>query len=449
MSKATRTSVALIALVGALSIGAIVQAGGAFRQSAVGGVSIDAVGVVRTADPGVRAKSLAEIRKTFGKVPAGAAAPVEIRKISLKRLHEAVAAHIKSGGAGHLPDEVRYLAGLQRIEFVLVYPEQNDIVIAGPAEGWRLDDAGNVVGLTTGRPVLHLDDLLVALRSVHSARTEGITCSIDPTAEGYRKLNTLLESQRAQPGPRNLVALERAMKTAFGPQQITVTGVPSTSHYARVLVAADYRMKRLAMKLEPSPVKGLPSYLDLAKRQGASSNPRWWLACDYEPIARSEDGLAFEIRGSGVKAFTEDEFVDDGKAKGTGKTSPAAQQWADTFSEKYEELSTAEVIFGELRNIMDVSVVAALIEHHRLADKAGLSVPLFYEQQSDLAVQSWNAPKTVAPQCSFLKTRKGWMVTASGGVQVESWQVASKTEVAPMADVHQSATPAGKSWWWN
>ena len=49
--------------------------------------------------------------------------------------------------------------------------------------------------------------------------------------------------------------------------------------------------------------------------------PRWWLACDYEPLARSEDGLAWELRGNGVQAKTEDSLV--GK---TDRTPPPASR---------------------------------------------------------------------------------------------------------------------------
>jgi len=42
-------------------------------------------------------------------------------------------------------------------------------VLAGPGEGWKVADDGNVVGVTTGRPVLRLEDLLIALRSVENA----------------------------------------------------------------------------------------------------------------------------------------------------------------------------------------------------------------------------------------------------------------------------------------
>ena len=46
---------------------------------------------------------------------------------------------------------------------------------------------------------------------------------------------------------------------------MTIRGVPKDSHFAAVLLAADYRMKRLAMAFERSPVKGLTSYLQMLK----------------------------------------------------------------------------------------------------------------------------------------------------------------------------------------
>ena len=39
-------------------------------------------------------------------------------------------------------DEMQYLAGLQRVQYVFYYPETKDIVIAGPAEGWVTDLSG-------------------------------------------------------------------------------------------------------------------------------------------------------------------------------------------------------------------------------------------------------------------------------------------------------------------
>jgi hypothetical protein len=38
---------------------------------------------------------------------------------------------------------------------------------------------------------------------------------------------------------------------------------------------------------------------------------------------------------------------------------------------KYEELSQKEAVFGQLRNCMDLAVIAALIVKERLPEKAG------------------------------------------------------------------------------
>ena len=442
-------------LLGCATYATVAWAGNIGRNSAVGGVSIDVEGFVGPARIDARNSVLAEMRKEIKAAPEGMASPVAMRMISLKGIEAACEDAIRNH-MGELPDEVKFLGGLQRIQYVFVYPEDGDIVLAGPGEGWRVDDNANVVGITTGRPVLRLDDLLVALRYVDEARTAGISCSIEPTADGSRALNQVLERQRRRRGRLDLATLEVAMKRAFGHQQVKLSGIPATSHFARVLVAADYRMKRLAMKLEESPVSGLRSYLDLIKRGGGRAstrvNPRWWLACNYEPMAKTEDGLAWELRGPGVQAMTEDDYLsEDGTATRSGRTSPAAQRWADMMTDEYEALSLEDGVFGELRNLMDMCVIAAVIEKERLLDKAGLSLPILTTRAGELKLETWNAPKRVPPEVSFLRTSGAWIVTASGGVQVESWQTADKTEVhEEVGSVRQLAAKRdGRSgFWW-
>ncbi len=420
------------------------------RNAAVGGVSIDVEGVVGPPASGVHRRLLAALRKEIKEAPEELTAPVELRMISLKALHAACQDAVQNN-FGRLPEEIRFLAGIQRIQYVFVYPEDNDIVLAGPGEGWELDDKANVVGVTTGRPVLRLDDLLVALRYVNEARTEGISCSIDPTQEGNAALGRVLKQQRRS-ARVNPAVLEPAMKQAFGPQMVTVSGIPASTHFARVLVAADYRMKRLAMKLENAPVADFPSYIDLIKnsRKAANVNPRWWMACDYEPLAASDDGLAWELRGPGVKVMTEDEFVSaDGTIRSAGRASGQAQRWADLMTGHYEQLSAKDAVFGELRNLMDMCVIAALLEKNGLLEQAGLSVPLLTDQSSELKLETWNSPKRVPPEVSFLRVRNSWIVAASGGVQVESWQVASRTEPSKTLDSvrKKAARQSGKFWW--
>jgi hypothetical protein len=419
------------------------------NQRAVGGIIVDASGAVRQPTVTERQEILSALRAHTQQIAPELKQNTKFRKVSLRALEAALTEAASNGS--QLPDHVLYLAGLQRVQYILVYPEQNDIILAGPGEGWKFDQDGNAVGVTTGLPAVRLDDLLVALRTVEAARTEGISVSIDPTAEGRQQFEEFMQSQRTF----NAAVLPVAAR-ALGPQQVTLTGVPTESHFARVLFAADYRMKRLAMNLEKAPIAGMPGYLDMlkSKRQlPGTAMPRWWMACNYEPLARSGDRLAWEIRGQGVKALTEDEIVaDDGSVQGTGQADPTAKQWADLLTKHYTALSSKDPTLAQLRNLMDLCVVAAVIQREDLVGlSGGTGFPLLASPDSSLAVGQLPTPKTVEPQCSFLKIGSNYVITASGGVLIESWEVAANSVVAPqLKSVHAEGTPqTSNAWWWN
>jgi hypothetical protein len=415
----------------------------------VGGVSIDTTGLVTAVEKGAKAALREELKKLYQAVPTQLAQGTQMRMVSLKRLEAAVRESGKTV-AEDLPAELRFLAGLQRIQYVFVYPEENDIVLAGPGEGWVVNEEGDIVGQTTGQPVLRLEDLLVALRTVDNARQGGISCSIDPTAEGRQRLDAVL----AKKGTYSSGLLD-SIKRALGKQQITVTGVPTDSHFARVLVSSDYHMKRIAMKLEPTPLKELPSFIDMLKHENSlldNMMPRWWMAMSGASLAASDDGLAYELPAQRVKCFTEDEVADaSGKVSGTGAANPVAQRWADAMTEHYDELSLKEPVFGELRNVMDMCVVAALIAKEQLLAKAGCDLPTLTSPASPVTVRSANAPKFVETQTSALKRGKDYIVTASGGVQIASWQAVEKLESKPaLTKTRLAGQPAAKDQaWWN
>jgi hypothetical protein len=415
----------------------------------VGGVTISAEGVLRQPTAKDMLLDREQMLKFAEKIPAEWNAATELRMISLRGLEEALA-QAAGKSIEELPQDIRYLAGIQRLKYVFVFPEAKDIVLAGPGEGWKVDDKGNVVGVTTGRAVLHLEDLMLALRTVDNARQgTGITCSIDPTPEGRKRLDQFLAKQ----GTMNAGVTEGVEK-ALGEQVITLTGVPTTSRFARTMVASDYRMKRMAMQLEKAPVAGLPSFIEMLVKSNARVDnmmPRWWLACDYEPLAKSEDGLAWELRGRGVKVMTEDELIGtDGSVKQTGKVNPIAQKWSDTMTAKYDELSVKDPVFGDLRNIMDMAVIAALISKEQMESKASLSLTHLVNAKEAVKENAYPTPKKVDTQCSAIKRGKEWVITASGGVDINSWEIASKNVVdAKVGDVQRQAAtrPADRMIW--
>jgi hypothetical protein len=422
---------------------------GFFNNRAVGGISISPEGVLTLPEVADTKGLRDSVLRGSSKVSSELNQPVELRKVSLRAL-EAALQEARNSGKDTLPDEIRYLAGIQRIQYVFVLPEENDIVLAGPGEGWKVADNGYVVGVTTGLPVNRLDDLLVAFRTVENARQGALTCSIDPTETGLKQFEEVVKSTGGRMQPGVIPALERAM----GPQTISVTGVPASSHFARILVASDYRMKRYAMELDKSPVKGLPSFLSMLKSKKSSLDnmlPRWWLACNYQPLAKSEDGLAWELRGPGVKVMTEDDFVEGGKVKRSGKSSPVAQQWADTLTAKYGELSVADPVFGALRNVMDVCIIAALIQREDLLHKLKLELPNITSERDGVKLQAFYTPKEVDSRCSVTRSGRDFIITASGGVEINSWSVIEKTEEdAAVGKLRENAAgKQGKSLWWN
>jgi len=442
----------LVVLSTAMLATSLVWAGGSgffVSNRAVGGVKIDSEGVL-TAVPPQEIKQLAEFRRqNLGKPPEDLGEKLTLRKISLKRLQETLRNHHAQIPTPPLPREMQLLGGLQRIEFVIVDPERHDIILAGPGEAWKVADDGTVVGKTTGRPVLLLDDLLIALRVGDDARKQPLTCSIDPTEEGLAALDAFVSKQQ-----RFNQAIVEGIEQALGPQKITIGGLPGDSHFAAVMVAADWRMKRIAMGFESPPVRGLPSYLQMAgtSTRGASNMlPRWWLTTNYEPLARDKEGLTWQIRGQGVKAMSETDLFVDGKVqRGAGRGDKAVARWAENMTKHYDALSEKVMVFAELRNCMDLAVVAALLLKEDLPGKAGLSLDYLLDERKILH-DRYATPKQVATQASALRKGRGWLISASGGVEIQPWEPASRSEERDMGQVRQEATAGTdqSSWRWN
>ena len=189
-----------------------------------------------------------------------------------------------------------------------------------------------------------------------------------------------------------------AYEEAMGLQNITIEGVPATSHFARVLVSADYRMKRLGMGFDRAPAGvNLPSYLQMAPASNRLTQPRFWLEPTYEPLHRDAEGLSWELCGAAVRAVTEEDlFGSSGQVQHTGKAAPMAQKWCENMTNQYDKLAVVDPIFGELRNCMELAVAAALVVKERLPERAGYSLPVLMNS-GDIRPDEYAAPSTSPP----------------------------------------------------
>lgn len=417
------------------------------RASSVGGVIVDASGAITRMQVDALARVRREREEALRQISGDVKKPAAMRKISLRQLERALDAHLKSGTP--IPDDLKLLAGLQKIQYVFVYPELQDIVLAGYGEGWKVTERGDLVGVSTGKPVLLLDDLLVALRYARQAAQGGISCSIDPTPEGLERLRRHVASLAVIGDPQQT---GRGIEQALGPQMITVSGVPATTHFAHVLVAADYRMKRLGMNLDPSPVAGFAPYLQMIGSGGRGMStvaPRWWLVPDDQPVVTDGSGLAFELRGGSVRCLTDETvFAAGGNKTAVGVSSPAAQRWADMMTSKYDALAAREPVFAELRNLMDLAVVGALIVREDLAARAGFAMPLLLDVKA-LPTDELEAVKKTDSVASLLKKGSNWIISASGGVQIQPYAPLQKLQLDPKLAQTKPQHPAPNRWWWD
>ncbi len=440
LPRALLASVALALVAGTSLVAQTNTAVTGLNTRAVGGISIDPAGMATTATM----EDFGQLRKArldlLDRVPEGLDSATKMRKVSLRRLDEAIAESARARKP--LPIEIECLGGLQQIRYVLVDTEQHDVVLVGPADAWEVDRQGAIVGQNNGRPTLLLDDLVVALRAAAAPVRSVISCSIDPTPEGLQRVNAFA---KRLPRNGNRQAIARAMEQQLGPQAVSVTGVPATSHYARVMVAADYQMKRIGMGTRPAPVRGLPPFTKMGAGS-ANALPRWWLAPDYDPLLRDADGLAWELRGASVKAMAEEDFFSAaGVRRESRRAGAGAQRWADALTERYDELALAEPVFGQLQGCMDLAIVAALVVGENLAEKAQVRLPMLMGSEG-LACAELPAPKQVESKATLVAGRR-WKVVC-GGVQINAWEMVAGAETSDtLADLRKEATLRSDRWW--
>ena len=382
-----------------------------------GGIIIDAQGMVQLRNvQQVAPAELRKIREGFldTALPPEMIPATEQRTLSLKKLDETLRQILEKGEV--IPEGLRYLGGLQRVD-VIVFDRQNqDVLIVGPAEGFGPDPMGCMVGVNTGRPPMRLDDLVTALRTMQSNQTS-IGCSIDPQADNLARLQNYLQVS-STPATVGVVRQRyQQMAQILGQQEVRIWGVPNDSHFALALVEADYRMKRISLGLDPSGVRGIRSHLSMLAPQG-NSLQRWWFVPMYDPLETNQDGTVFKLTGQRAKLMSQEEISDaSGNRVNSQFTRQSTQRFAMAFTNHFSELADKSPPFAELQSLYDLAVVGALIrtEGPRLLARNPFPTLMASEQ---LPEGKYPVPKTVPSQSTYRKAGNS-LIGLIGGVTID------------------------------
>lgn len=328
--------------------------------------------------------------------------------ISLPRLFEAVQAKLDAGE--RVPDSMRFLDGMVKLRYVFVFPNEKDVVIAGPADSFDATNDPRPLGKATHRPLLRLDDLVVALRTVGPGqRSMVFGCSLDmePGANA-RMQSAAREIGAVTRGQYNHAA--RLLIDAIGPQHVRFYGVQPDSPFAYVCIEADYIMKRLALGLAKPPFAGFRSHLSMLKR-GEGIYHRFWFVPYYEPLLVSPDGNSYEIRGQALAVRASDSPTDDTPPSGSGA------QFAEQMTKDFPRLAESIGSFADLWNITDLAIASALIGVDEIDRKIGWDLS-WVLASGGYVVPKVPVPKTAEPLGNY-RVAGRTLLLSGGGVTLD------------------------------
>ena len=308
--------------------------------------------------------------------PSGAE-PNQTRAVSLKALANAMR-------SGKSTEEAKSLCGITRLCGYLPDAQSDDVVLLGVVD--------------RDLPPLRLDDFVVALRNIWgrydkiSGRVRYYSypgCSIDPNPAVLGQLRDFEASQPRAASPEAMKSRMEAWKEiGKQPQKVRVLGVPFDSRFAKVMVDADYYMKRLVNGSVALDIDGLVSLSDLdieTRRQAVRAGKKsldegsmsrfWFSPGDATYEVRDEATI---LRTCPVKLMTEEERLnEDGAITQMGRPDACADRFARSFSEKYDQIAAKRPIYKELKALFSFVAIARLMKDDRLHVTAGKTLDYF------------------------------------------------------------------------
>ncbi|MFM8415618.1 MAG: DUF1598 domain-containing protein [Planctomycetota bacterium] len=370
------------------------------------------------ADPSLSPQRL---RAAVEALPGDLRKTVPLRKVALSRLEAELAKRVADGRG--VPDELEKLAGLTRIQYVFIYPAEGDtpgeIVIAGPAEPWFTDAAGRVRGSESGAPTVLLADLAAAIRcfAPGQPRDRLVGCSIDPKPEGLAAMQKFLRTTGRVNPKASVDEIVGGMKEALGTQVVSVQGVSPASHFAQVMIEADYRMKLIGIGLEPVPVK-MKTWIELASAGSVAANAlqRWYFVPDYRCVRVAEDDLAIELVGEGVKLCGADEVVQaDGTRLSADRADKASRTFTESFTRLYPQIAARNPVYAQLRSLVDLVVAAAFLQEHDAYGRVGWAATTLADEQA-YPIETLPVPREVETAINAVWRQNRLLTPIGGGV---------------------------------
>ncbi len=261
---------------------------------------------------------------------------------------------------------------------------------------------------------------------------------------------------RVGPGDANRIA--NGLREALGLQEVTIQGVSPKTHFAQVLVEADYRMKLIGIGLEKPPVK-IKSWIERANPRSVARNAlqRWYFTPGYDCIRIADDKNGMELLGWAVRLASEAEMVQEGGIRAqTATRDKASDAFCDNFTQMYSKLADIEPVYAQLRNMIDMSVAAAFIQQQDYYGQAEWNLGVLADE-SKVPVETYETPKQVESAVNVVWKGNTLTTPIGGGVNIQPLQALKSDNMKTDEDKKVEQTQAQISlenlqagqWWWD
>jgi hypothetical protein len=287
----------------------------------------------------------------------------QIRAVSLTQLQSALRKCMPSNSCAA---ELTQFGGITRVLGVFGDKPTSDLVVFGESDPHL--------------PPLRTEDFVVALRSAwlryavlngNVYEYENPGCSIDPNPAVIRQLSFAGTRNVANAADKEK-SIAEWNRVCESPQGVRVLGIPFDTHFAQVMVKADYDMKRLVDGSDLLDIPGLVSVTDLDvssaqaqidQRQpvslsGAHFNRFWFYPGEN---VYAEDGDVILIRECPVKLLTEQNYNARGD-KQAGNVDRLADDFARSLTILFDKVAQTRPVYAELAGLFRFEALAKIMK---------------------------------------------------------------------------------------
>jgi len=372
-----------------------------------------------------------------------------LRIISLRQLDQLLLD--VSRRQSKMSPEILRLAGLSQVQYVLIDSGNEDVLLAGPANGHQNG--------------FFLEDLALVAGLIHGD-TQPFGCSIEPNQKSMLQTQEYISTSQAQKllsqSPEKFA---KRLEQLMGHHDVQVFGMHSKTSTAVALLAADVSMKQLGFGKSELPLQ-VNTYFDFLERESVipkQSLVRWWFDYSDRPIASNREQTLFRLPDDCVELYSEQQFLTEHGRQATGQRDAAADAFAVELNEHLVHLRQLEPCYSRMCCVFEAALGLQIArESAGVTNYRGWFPTLcgLGQMEHQFVQEPQLVSGLVATHQSQLSRTN--LAVVSGGVQVnpirmarrDNWRVASHLSGSAVPQLAASQLAASQSqegvrWWWD